>query len=215
MMTISYKKVNNYEVPDFVLSEPIIEVEKNTEYKSLTLLESDYLHSLEFDVEIKHYIVKPFIFDYLDGNMVKPFIPNIYFENWDNEKHLQYVVDSENDEKLTPMVPELFKEFCIANRITFSIVTEKDIRTPFLSNSKFLLDFINPKMGFNFYDTIFIISILEKNNRITVSELLSIISDDIEKKAEMLYVVWYMISNNLIYCDLYKRLSMDTIVWLP
>jgi uncharacterized protein (DUF2164 family) len=214
-MTISYKKVNNYEVPDFVLSEPIIEVEKNTVYKSLTPLESDYLHSLEFNKYVRRYIVKPFIFDYLDGNMVKPFIPNIYFENWDNEKHLQYVVDSENDEKLTPMVPELFKEFCIANRITFSIVTEKDIRTPFLSNSKFLLDFINPKMGFNFYDTIFIISILEKNNRITVSELLSIISDDIEKKAEMLYVVWYMISNNLIYCDLYKRLSMDTIVWLP
>lgn len=99
----------------------------------------------------------------------------------------------------------------------FRIVTEKEIRTPYLDNVNFLRMFSGKRMIRNqgltaeiqwrIRDTLFDLK------RTTPRELLNTITPDPRRQAEHIPWIWHLINEGFVGCDLSKPLTMISEIW--
>lgn len=99
----------------------------------------------------------------------------------------------------------------------FRIVTERQIRTPYLDNVRFLMMFRGKRMT-NDSEAIDAIKqrireTLYGLKRSTPRDLLNAISQVERLQAEHLPWVWFLLNCNLIGCDLRKPLAMASEIW--
>ncbi|WP_106791149.1 TnsA endonuclease N-terminal domain-containing protein [Aquimarina sp. Aq78] len=201
---------------------------KNLQFESS--LERDFIYLLEFDKNVSQYIEQPTKISYIDAsNKQKKYIPDFavsYHDNTPNE-----IIEIKYEKTLSSKFDLLAKkfqaaeEYCKANNYNFRLITEKHIReknNTQLSNYKFLsrhrdyfYDIETKKNVFHTSDS----DLDQLHDKIiylkkcTVRELVNSCSQDQDKRAELIFLTWYLVANNFIAIDFSKKINLDSVIW--
>jgi hypothetical protein len=100
------------------------------------------------------------------------------------------------------------KQFAFAKGWRFEVFTEREIRTPYLSNVKFLFPFLERK--FPEPITAWVLQILSDLGEADPDFLLCALCKDKGNRAELIPVIWHLVATEAIDCDLEIPLTMRT-----
>jgi hypothetical protein len=177
-------------------------------------LERDFFLLLEFNPSVKKFEVQPLhvywrdqlgrrrrytpdcLVHYVD-DLKKPTIFEIKFRSrfWDKWSEMKHAYRAAvHDAAL--------------KGARFEILTEKEIRTPYLECVKFLLPFV--RRGTNDASKQLVLTTIAKLKVTTPRELMAQISDTPFERAYLMPSLWCLIGTFQIYSDLTKPLTMDS-----
>ena len=94
----------------------------------------------------------------------------------------------------------------------FKIITEKEIRTQFLLNVKFLHSYKKPEL-INVGDIKVLIQLIENYKISTPTELILGAAGNLTRQAEYLYTLWHLVATLQIGCDLNSPINMNSEIW--
>jgi hypothetical protein len=94
----------------------------------------------------------------------------------------------------------------------FTVVTERELRTAYLKNITFLLEF--RKHPVDKALTQLLLETAAGKSPATPASLLTFVSDDATPKATLLPTLWQLVANGDIGVDLEQRLTMSSPIWL-
>jgi hypothetical protein len=216
MVIISFKKQRKIDLSKVSLTGHITSVKNNTIVDFESSLERDFIFLLEHDAEISKYYEQPIKINYFESGFNKYYVPDFFVEYYDNRKvivEVKYKKDLIENKKKYETKFNAAKLFCEKNNFEFQIISENQIRTEKLFNAKFLLYYKNPllKLDHNYVRVIH--RKVKKMKRISVIDLVESMTGDYQKKAELIYVVWYMVANELLYYEKNCKLTMNSLVW--
>jgi hypothetical protein len=196
---------------------------RSPQYESA--LERDLLQLLEFDYSVESYCEQPVTIEYVYEGTIRRYTPDVL---------VYYRTDPEQDQAIKPLLfevkyradlkenwSELKPKFMAALRYAaeqgwqFKLITEREIRTDYLANVRFLLYYTGPHVHVNQGNCDLITSMLGDSHLTTGEELLLTITADRAKRAELLYTLWHLIAVGLIHCDLTVKLSLQSKIWIP
>lgn len=185
-------------------------------------LEADYIELLQFDKNVEYFEEQPYLIEFMHKGKKCTYTPDLLVHFHEYEKkgkikplliEVKYSRDlMKNSEILKPKF-DAAKNFSDDLGYEFQIKTEKEIRTSFLNNAKFLNRYKNqydnvhiPKIDYLLYQ-------VYNLKQTTPKELITACSNIKEQQAIYLYVLWFCIAHDWIICDLLQPLSMNTIIW--
>lgn len=98
------------------------------------------------------------------------------------------------------------KEFALSNGWRFEVFTEREIRTPYLSNIKFLYPFLHRR----FEEPVksWVLQVLSDLGEADPDFLLCALCKDKNNRAELIPVIWHLVATEAIECDLDLPLTM-------
>lgn len=183
-------------------------------------LERDFITLLEFCPGVNTFTVQPVKFEWRDtAGKAHTYTPDTYVE-----------FGKKNPSFKTPLLCEVkyrkdlaanwlefrpkFKaavKFASVQGWRFKIFTEKEIRTPYLDNAKFLMRYRNSVPPVELMDLLD--KRLHELRQTTPSGLIQAVFRDEWKQAQALTVLWYMVSTFQIGVDLHQPLTMTTEIW--
>lgn len=106
-------------------------------------------------------------------------------------------------------------DFCKINNYEFRIITEYEIRTQFLENAYFLYRYKkNSDLELGNPDVELLIKIMCNLKLTTPKNLINLSAQDEQKQQELIYVLWYLVSRNIICCDLNSPINMNSEIWI-
>lgn len=93
----------------------------------------------------------------------------------------------------------------------FKIMTEKEIRTQYLENVRFLNHYrwANVELGYIHR----LQELLELLPSTTPGEIILLVARDVYKQAEYLFALWHMVSVGMVGIELTHKLTMKTPIW--
>ncbi len=109
---------------------------------------------------------------------------------------------------------ELRERFCAARKFArnkgwqFKVVTDREIRTAQFSNQKFFSGF-KERVGDANYARLFL-DIVQRNNGLTIEALLTEVTTDFWKRAEIVPTLWWLIANEKVKVDMATPITMKT-----
>lgn len=183
------------------------------------------LQLLEFDDCVESYCEQPVTIEYMHEGAVRRYTPDVlvYYRN-----------DLAVSAAIIPMLGEvkyradlkqnwadLKPKFMAASRYAagrgwqFKLVTEREIRTDYLVNVRFLLHYTGPHAHVAQADQELLIRLVGGMRVTTGEKLLLTATADRAKRAELLHTLWYLVAVGLIHCDLTVELSLRTELWIP
>jgi hypothetical protein len=215
----SFKKSRKIPLKEYSLSGSITSIKNDNPIEYESSLERDFICLLEFDREVLRYCEQPINLK-MDGVF---YTPDFYIEYSSGRREIVEIKYSDdlllNYDKYSPKF-ELAKQYCLDNDITFKILTEADIRNEYLDNVKFLLRF-KGNFCLNFSatldhqaDIILLKTNLKNLGSPTVKQLLNHSTSCISKRAELIHILWMMVSIGEIRIDLDIKLNMNSKIWL-
>lgn len=168
-------------------------------------LERDFITLLEFSSEVTYYDVQPITIEWADSlGKRRIYTPDVLVK-YEGEKPVLFEVKYRSDIKKdwTNLKPKFIAaiKFAKQHDWKFKLITEIEIRTPLLSNVRFLLPFIRRGIQ-NEGDINLIDQVLGKNKLSTPQELLSHLANNEWDRAALLPTLWYMVGTKQICCDL-------------
>lgn len=192
-------------------------------------LEHDFLTLLEYDRRVERYVVQPFVIEWRDVTDAKRrYTPDVIvkysYAAMCDDPHLRTTVFEvkpravlrANWGDLKPKFRNAIgwaKEF----RCRFRLVTENEIRTPYLTNARFLLDYrsrhLSDNPGLVAARQHLIGQALCKLGRTTPKFLVEALSRDLQQQAELIPWIWNLINQRVIGVDLQKPLTMSSPIW--
>ncbi|MBV1775082.1 TnsA endonuclease N-terminal domain-containing protein [Burkholderiaceae bacterium DAT-1] len=183
-------------------------------------LERDFITLLEFNPAVLAFEVQPLTINWIDSQGTsRSYTPDVLarFRQTDDETNtVLYEVKYRNDlKKDWPILKPKFKaaiKRARQHRWRFKIVTEQEIRSPYLDNATFLLPFIRrtpptPEV---------ISQLLGHLDLVTQSspqELLHACSQDEWQQAYLIPALWHLIGTRQICADLTEKLTMTSKIW--
>jgi hypothetical protein len=188
-------------------------------------LERDLLITLEFDGFVESFCEQPVCIEYLHDGTTRRYTPDVivyYRKDVEAVKHLKPMLcEIKYRADLKEHWQELKPKYMAALRYAsqqgwrFKILTEKEIRTEYQWNAKFLTSYRKPMVGeIDAGDFTLLLQTVEQLYHTTPKQVMMAAVRDEWKRAELLYVLWYMIANGFVKCDLSRKLTMDTEIWL-
>ncbi|MGG6229359.1 TnsA endonuclease N-terminal domain-containing protein [Tenacibaculum sp. SDUM215027] len=213
------KRVREINLKYFSLSGHITSLKNNSIVKFESSLERDYSIILEFNYKVRNYLEQPIVIEYLYKGKKRRYTPDFLVKEIDSiyaGKLIEVKYKKELEEKKETLEPKFnaAKEFCKKNNLVFEVVTENEIRTDYLENCKFLWRYRFNNDNINWVDVDYILSNVPKSKKVSVNHTLDRLTKDQNKKAELLYLIWYLVTAGLINCDLKKKINMDTKIWI-
>ena len=198
---------------------------KNDRYNDFeSALERDFLQLLEFDRNVWYFCEQPVSIEYELEGKLHHYTPDVL---------VYYREDVEPANKFRPMLcevkyrsdmkkkwTELKPKFMAALRYAdakgwrFKIITEKEVRTDYLNNVKFLSNYNESKATIDITDLELLLNLMEQINHTTPEELMLMASTNKEKQWELLFTTWYMVANGYVFCDLMKPLTIQSEIWV-
>jgi TnsA endonuclease N terminal/TnsA endonuclease C terminal len=183
-------------------------------------LERDFMLLVEFDQDVLSYEEQPVRIDYLSADgQARHYTPDIlvtYRQTSTTPKH-PLLVEIKYRRDLFACWRELKPKFRAARRYakergwTFKIVTEVEIRTPYLKNVKFLRQFqrrpVNPA------DANLLLQKASDLRSTDPESLLSAICPEVHNRAQFLPTLWQLIARRAIGADLNRPLTMQSPIW--
>ncbi|SHL29276.1 TnsA endonuclease C terminal [Chryseobacterium carnipullorum] len=216
MVIISFKKSRKIGKNSFSLTGQISSVKNNSIIEFESQLEMNLTYLLERRCDVSMYCEQPIEIEYFDGNTTRKYIPDFYVQYHNGEQEIievKYEKDLLEKKELLEPKFKAAREFCNSNNISFKILTESQINTPQMFNSKFLANYKTPRFKTNLGDIEYILDTLEKLEQTTITNLINECSSDDNRKAELLFHLWYLVSNYLINFNEEEKLSMNTLIW--
>lgn len=224
MKQIIQNKVRKIGLKYSSLSGSFFSAKNNKEVQFESSLERDFIYLLEMDWIIESYYEQPITIHYTDSEgKQRCYTPDFLFywhRRFSSKGSKPVLVEIKYEDDLKKKALEYqskftaAEEFCKLNGYEFKILTENDIRTEYLENCKFLYRYKKSSFDHNHPD----IQLLLKNMCdlvcTTPKELIQISAKDKYKQMELIYYMWYMVSNNIIRCLWEYPLSMDSSIWL-
>jgi hypothetical protein len=187
-------------------------------------LERDLMYILRFDINVDSFQAQPvtIAFQGADGKPRK-YTPDILIRHRKDILPAKKLPTILAEVKYRDDLRENFKEYRPKFKAAihyakeqgwqFRIMTEREIRTPYLQNAKFLLPFkeLDPYPEFDY-----IFLILEKLRELRVTDvetLLVSIYQDKWNQAELLPIIWHLIAVRRIENDLSAPITMRSPIW--
>lgn len=93
----------------------------------------------------------------------------------------------------------------------FKIFTEREIRTPYLANARFLMRFRDSAPNAGFMEDI--LGYLMINHETTPRDLIKAIRADETGQAQLIGVLWHLIATFQVGVDLHTSLTMKSRIW--
>lgn len=178
-------------------------------------LERDFLTLLEFDDTVHEYGVQPLTIYYNHNGKAVRYTPDmiVHYKPALSKKPLlcEIKYEAELQEKREYYEPKFraATEYALINNYQFKIFTEKEIRTDYLVNVKFLSRYRCTPIDEKYLKII--TAGLLQNPVCTPKELL--VFSTTEENARVLYTVWQMLAGRLIKCDMKTKLTMTSMIW--
>ncbi len=181
-------------------------------------LERDFISLLEFDPAVESFEVQPVKFDWIDNNgKPRKYTPDVLVTYNVNGHQKRILYEVKYRSELTEKWNELKQKFRAAVHYArlqgwrFKIVTEVEIRTPFLQNVKFLIPAMRQVPVESHMDLL--CNKIQQLRTTTPKELISAIFEDEWNQAGILSTLWYLIGSNQIGANLESKLTMASTLW--
>ena len=181
-------------------------------------LERDFMEICRFDDTITEVIPQPTTIPYetITGALSSytpdgliHFDPNLSLNSILFE--IKHVADFKKDWRVFMSKFRIGKLYAEENGWEFRVFTERYIRTVYLDNIKFLWSFKNRRPPESFIQRVQ--EVMFDLQECDPEMLLHILCKTPINRARMIPVVWYMVGNKLIGCDLEKPLNMHSKIW--
>ena len=197
--------------------------------ESESTLEYDFLTILEYDQRVERYLSQPFSISWLDETgRRRRYTPDVLvkysYDACRKDRRLKTTIFEVKPEKvLVKDWKELKPKFRAAIRwandfgCAFHIATERKIRTPYLTNAQFLLDFRSRFLGSNVDLSAarqhLIAETILRLGTTTPRDLLAAMSSDPMQQAELLPWVWNLVNQQFVGVNLHERITMCSPIW--
>ncbi|MCK6844203.1 TnsA endonuclease N-terminal domain-containing protein [Klebsiella pneumoniae] len=194
-----------------------------------SMLEQDFLTLLEYDRNVDRYLAQPFTIRWSDSGRRRRYTPDVIvkhsFAAHQSDPHLRTTLyEVKPLEVLKRDWHELRPKFRAAigwareHGCRFHIMTEREIRTPYLRNVKFLSGYMTKDLREETHSlavarqTVIKSSLLQLGTT-TPKALLEAITADPMMQAELLPWVWNLVNCQRIGVDLTLPLTMQSPIW--
>lgn len=197
---------------------------KNRKFILHAKLVNDFKEILDFDTNIHKYEIKPETITYFIDERIQFFRPT-YLIHYRTDigpakefpPTLCEIIPREDLRKNWSELIAQYKaciQFCKENGYRFKIITEKEIYNDYYHNAFILNKYNDKKVDVEFSNFELLLNLIDKVNHTTIDKLVLMGSNEKTKKAELLYTIWYLISNNYILCNLSKPISGKSEIWV-
>jgi hypothetical protein len=193
-------------------------------YMQYRSLKEDLISILEFDYLIEKYCAEPVTIELNSKRGIEYYTPDfVFFYNKEREENrgkkpvLCEVLSRENFWKNWKEKKPKYKaaiNYAENKGWQFKIFTEKEIRTDLLHNINFLNNFRNLENQYDDNNFKLILFNLDNLGMSTPEKVIAASSKNKEQKAELTYTLWCMVALNFIQCDLTKKLTMESDIWI-
>ena len=180
-------------------------------------LERDFCCLLEFGLDIVSYVEQPVTIEYNLEGKSRRYTPD-FLVFYASEKpavlvEIKYRVDLRSSwAQLKPKF-RAAQHYAADKGWEFRLYTELEIQTPYLQNAKLLLRFKDPFLPVRPEYRQLLLNTMSKLNTSTPAELMSVACGDEKRRAELLPVLWHLVSWSLIGNDLFQPLTMQSKIW--
>lgn len=182
-------------------------------------LERDWTILLDFDEDVRGYIDQPFTLSYTHEGEEHHYTPD-YLADFGrlSGKSKRVVYEVKFREELRKKWQEHYPRFraanhhCRARGWTFTILTDVEIRTPYLENVKFLRSYT--KITERKDTCTRLLNALEAQGRTTPNKLLASVCDSEQARLDVLPMLWSLIATRRIACDLHQDVTMNSCIFL-
>lgn len=178
-------------------------------------LERDFIELLRFDVlSVKSYQTQRPVIFYFEGDKKRRYTPDVFVEYEDGRRVMYEVKPRDSIRKNWLKLKPKFKQAIRYGKergYSFRLVTEVEIRTPYLKNVKFLS---TCKLSGD-YDPRYkrLIESLRLLEVSTPTELIASIAKSRHEQAELLHTLWRLVADNIVGVDLHEPLTMNSPIW--
>lgn len=185
-------------------------------------LERDMLLLLEFDTNVRMFEEQPVRIEFVDeAGKLRTYTPDllVYYRG-DRPPGMWFkprLIEVKYRENLWANWAILKPKFRAAVRFAathgweFKIMTEREIRTQYLENVRFLLRYrwaaVEPGYMVRLRE------LLEHLPTTTPAEIIQLAARDLTKQAEYLYALWHMVAVQQVGVELTHKLTMQTPIW--
>lgn len=184
-------------------------------------LERDFMLLMQFDPEVEVYTPQPLTMQYRgsDGE-VHRYTPDGLIEwrpsyfDFDSRPVLvevKYREEFKGDWRRWRVLVRAAQEYASDRGWLFRIYTEREIRTPTLDNARFLLPYLN-RSGSPEIEQ-WVLENLADLVESTPRDLVEMLYRDKWNQASLIPVVWKLLAERRIGCDLTTPLTMQTPIW--
>lgn len=183
-------------------------------------LERDLMEILRFDPDVERFTPQPLTIEYYDqSGKLHTYTPDglIHFKS--NLSlyitpilyEVKYRADFRKEWKTLLPKFRAAKAYCLNHGWRFQIFTEREIRTPFLNNVKFLWSYLNQAPSPE--KKVRVLQVLNDLDEADPDLLLCALCNDPMNRARMIPVIWHLIATGTIGCDLNLPLTMRSRIW--
>ncbi len=194
---------------------------KSTGYESS--LERDFIKHLIFNQNVFKHEEQPLTIEYIDADgKQRRYTPDLfvsYRKDLAFTKHWRpLLAEVKYRSDLFKHWIELKPKFRAARAYAkqrgwdFAIMTERELRTPYLKNITFLLEF--RKYPVDEAAGQLLLAAVADTGASTPVNLLRLISEDTARKAMLLSALWQLLATGHLAIDLEQRLTMTSPIWL-
>lgn len=183
-------------------------------------LERDLLTLLEFSPEVRRFEVQPVTLTWDDRGRERRYTPDAlaHFQPVSGREPLPQLYEVKYRVDLQTGWAELRPKFKAAIRFAkaqdwrFKLITEREIRTPYLGNAQFLLPFVRQGPP-DVEDMDLLDSAMLDLREADVSGLLQATCHDEWNRARLMPALWYLIGTFQFGADLHLPLTMKSRIW--
>jgi TnsA endonuclease N terminal/TnsA endonuclease C terminal len=204
------------------LTGKIIDSRRHTAVAFESALERDLYVLLDFDPSVAHFEEQPVTIAYQDPVGVnRSYTPDVLVHyipalrgQW---AHRSVLYEIKYRDDLRTHWHEYRAKFQAARRYArsqgwvFQLITEREIRTPYLKNVKFLRQYRDRR--FDSGDGHQMLAILAERGETEPETLLALLSSDRWERARLLPVLWRLIAIRQVGADLTVPLTMSSRIW--
>lgn len=180
-------------------------------------LERDFYLMLDFDEDVLSWESQPLTLEYKFEGKQRQYTPDVLARY--DERHVLYEVKyrSELKEKWLQLKPK-FKaaihyakqQTILNNPTTFHIVTEHEIRTPYLKNLHFLQRYRQDAVPDAAIEQIRLV--LLSRSQTTIQSLMHESRGSMTEKARLLHWLWCLVAQHKVVADLLVPLTQSTLI---
>ncbi|BAN33988.1 endonuclease, TnsA family [Sulfuricella denitrificans skB26] len=185
------------------------------------LLERDLMILLEFDDTVERFEEQPVKIPFKKG--IKPYVPDIlihYLPNSFGETRQPVLGEVKHTDDLKKHKVKYAPKFEAASRFAsergweWRIFTEKDIRTPYLDNLKFLREYHSAEPEASLQQEV-IVYLQDVRGSVTLESLLQKLCPTEDRVLHMAPAIWHLVATKRITVNLKKPLTMKSKLSLP
>lgn len=180
-----------------------------------SLLEKEFLLLLQFDSNVIFIEDQPVRIPFIHRGAEKSYVPDFLVKYKDGKTVLfevKYEMDLQTNSRKYAARFKAAKKYAASNGFLFRIITDKQIRTQYKDNLKFLIGFRNSTAELEYQHSI--LQVLRDNRTLSFLEMIGLITDSPDKQQALIRPFWTLLWNHVITTDMFKPVTMKSKVWI-